>query len=143
MSNAAVKSPPSSPTSKNAAVEIQVEISTPPVDLEISAPDKGSTPLVRMRGDGVRMGGDGVRMRGDSEDVSSEAGSSSINRLRTINGKIVRMREKGDGSRAYMYPGGRKLIGFGVSWDPVDGEAILGVSNLAITVLTVVNLYFL
>ncbi|GKB01908.1 hypothetical protein Tco_0829952 [Tanacetum coccineum] len=47
-----------------------------------------------------------VRMRGGSEAVSSEAGSSS-NRLRTISGKKVIMRRKGDGSRAYMYLNGR------------------------------------
>ncbi|GKA29780.1 hypothetical protein Tco_0716025 [Tanacetum coccineum] len=46
-----------------------------------------------------------VRMRG-----GSEAGSSS-NRLRTISGKKVIMRRKGDGSRAYMYPNGRFPIG--------------------------------
>ncbi|GJV34167.1 hypothetical protein Tco_1394567 [Tanacetum coccineum] len=135
MSNEAVESTPSTPTS---------EISIPPVDLEMSAPVEISTPLVgfemsssdeistptsgvRMRGGGVRMRGVGVRMRGGSEDVSSEAGSSSSNRrLRTITRKIVRMRGKGDGSRAYMYLGGRKPIRFGVSWDPVDEEAMLG-----------------
>nr|GEY40923.1 ribonuclease H-like domain-containing protein [Tanacetum cinerariifolium] len=84
MSDAAVESPTSTPTGENVTVEIPVEISTPHVDLEMSAPDEGSTPLVRMRGDGVRIRGDGVRMRGGGED-----GSSNINRLRTINGKIV------------------------------------------------------
>ncbi|GJR42646.1 putative reverse transcriptase domain-containing protein [Tanacetum coccineum] len=38
------------------------------------------------------------------------------------------MRGKGDGSRSYMYPGGTKPIGFGVSWDLVDREPMLGVS---------------
>ncbi|GKC48722.1 hypothetical protein Tco_1071467 [Tanacetum coccineum] len=43
-----------------------------------------------------------------------------------VNGKIVRSRGIRDGSRASMYPGGIKPIRFGVSWDPVDGEAMLG-----------------
>ncbi|GKB01344.1 hypothetical protein Tco_0829388 [Tanacetum coccineum] len=38
----------------------------------------------------------------------------------------VRLRDKGYGSRACMYPGRIKPRGFGVSWDPVDGEAMLG-----------------
>lgn len=79
------------------------------------------------------MRGAGVRMRGGSIGIPScETASSepriSNRRLRTINGKVVRMRGRRDGSRAYMYPGGRKPLGFGVSWDPVDGEAMLGVS---------------
>ncbi|GJT97516.1 hypothetical protein Tco_1093034 [Tanacetum coccineum] len=36
------------------------------------------------------------------------------------------MRGKGDGSRASMYPSGIKPIGLGVSWDLVNGEAMLG-----------------
>nr|GFA12163.1 tetratricopeptide-like helical domain, DYW domain protein [Tanacetum cinerariifolium] len=91
MSNAPIESPPSTSTDENAAIEIPVEISTPFVDLEMSALDEGPTPPVRIRG-------------------------------------AVRMRRKEDGSRAYMYPGGKKPIGFGISWDPVDGEAMLGVS---------------
>ena len=61
------------------------------------------------------------------ETSSSEPGVSN-SRLRTINGKIVRWRGKGDGSKAHRYPGGIKPLGYGVSWDPVDGEAMLGVS---------------
>nr|GEX15933.1 protein ABHD11 isoform X1 [Tanacetum cinerariifolium] len=105
------------------------EISTPPVGFEMSSPDEIFTPTsgVRMRGGGVRMMGAGVRMRCGSEDVCSEVGSCNSNRrLRTINEKIVRNRGKGDGSRAYMYPGESKPIGFDVSWDTVDGEAMLG-----------------
>ncbi|GJT75721.1 hypothetical protein Tco_1042446 [Tanacetum coccineum] len=120
MSNESVELTQSTPTS---------EISTPLIGFEMSSPDEISTQTsgVRMRGDVVRMRGAGVRIRDSSEDVGSEVGSSSSNRrLKTINGKIVRMRWKGDGSRAYMYHGGRKPIGFGVSWDPVNGEAMLG-----------------
>ncbi|GJT89106.1 phospholipase-like protein [Tanacetum coccineum] len=63
---------------------------------------------------------------GSTQAVSNESGSSISNRLRTVNEKIVRSRGIGDGSRASMYPGRIKPIGFGVSWDPVDGEAMLG-----------------
>ncbi|GKD60234.1 hypothetical protein Tco_1297743 [Tanacetum coccineum] len=80
----------------------------------MSSPDETPTSGVWMKGVVVRMRGVGVRVRGGSEDVGSEVGSSSSNRrLKTINGKIVRMRGKGDGSRAYMYLGRRKPIGFG------------------------------
>ncbi|GJR29444.1 hypothetical protein Tco_1105676 [Tanacetum coccineum] len=133
MSNVAFESTPSTPTVNISTPPVDlemfalVEISTPPVELEMSSPDEIYTPTSAMR-----MRGAGVRMRGGSEDVSSEAGSSSSNkRLRTINGKIVRMRGKGDRSRAYMYPGGRKPIGFGVSWDPVNGEATYTCTILA------------
>ncbi|GJR03739.1 phospholipase-like protein [Tanacetum coccineum] len=49
---------------------------------------------------------------GSIQTVSNESGSSISNRLRTVNGKIVRSRGIGDGSRASMYPGGIKPIGF-------------------------------
>ncbi|GJZ29247.1 hypothetical protein Tco_0573894 [Tanacetum coccineum] len=42
MSNAAVESPPSTPTGENVVVDIPVEISTPPIDLEMSSLDEGS-----------------------------------------------------------------------------------------------------
>lgn len=113
------------------------QISTPPVGFEMSTPDKLPSPTrgvgvrIRGRGRGVLMRGAGVRMMGGSVGIpSSEAASSeqgvSNRRLRTINGKVVRMRGKGDGSKAHMYPGGIKPIGFGLSWDPVDGEPMLG-----------------
>ncbi|GKA17630.1 hypothetical protein Tco_0697467 [Tanacetum coccineum] len=56
MSNEAVESTPSTPTS---------EISTTPVGFEMSLPDEISTTTsgLRMRGGGVRMRGAGVRMR--------------------------------------------------------------------------------
>ncbi|GJW64231.1 hypothetical protein Tco_0116115 [Tanacetum coccineum] len=79
------------------------------IGLQVVAPDEISTPTKA------------VRMR-----VGTEAGSSSSNKLRTINEKIVRMRGKGDGSIAYMYPSRRVPIGFGVSWNPVDGKDMLG-----------------
>ena len=48
--------------------------------------------------------------------------------LTRVNGKLVRTRGRGDGSRARMYPQGIKPIGYGVSYDPIDGEPMLGVS---------------
>ncbi|GKA15872.1 hypothetical protein Tco_0695619 [Tanacetum coccineum] len=32
-----------------------------------------------------------------------------------------------DGSKSRMYPHGIRPIGFGVSWDPIDGQTMLGV----------------
>ena len=112
-----------------------VPLSTPSIGFEMT-PDQSSP----SRGVGVRISpnskalrGKGVRMMGGTvgipscETSSSEPGVSN-SRLRTINGKIVRWRGKGDGSKAHRYPGGIKPLGYGVSWDPVDGEAMLGVS---------------
>ncbi|PWA38207.1 hypothetical protein CTI12_AA583410 [Artemisia annua] len=39
---------------------------------------------------------------------------------------LVRTRGRGDGSRTRMYPQGIKPIGYGVSYDPIDGEPMLG-----------------
>ncbi|GJW26445.1 hypothetical protein Tco_0040256 [Tanacetum coccineum] len=47
--------------------------------------------------------------------------------FKTINGKTVRSRGRGDGSKSSAYPHGIRPIGFGVSWDPIDGEPMLGV----------------
>ncbi|GJZ94394.1 hypothetical protein Tco_0666597 [Tanacetum coccineum] len=47
--------------------------------------------------------------------------------FKIINGKIVRSRGRGDGSKSSAYPHGIKPIGFGVSWDPINGEPMLGV----------------
>ncbi|GJS39891.1 hypothetical protein Tco_0564934 [Tanacetum coccineum] len=47
--------------------------------------------------------------------------------FKTINGKTVRSRGRGDGSKSSAYPHGIRPIGFGVSWDPIDGELMLGV----------------
>ncbi|GJW45561.1 hypothetical protein Tco_0077207 [Tanacetum coccineum] len=131
-------STPSTPTGGST-----IEMSTQTVWFKISA-----TGGVRMRGSGVRMRGGhltlkgvgvrmkvgGVMIRGLSNHLestpigstTSEAGSSG---LKTINGKLVRNRGKKDGSRAYMYPGGIKPIGFGVSWDPLDEETITNMAT--------------
>ncbi|GKA61982.1 hypothetical protein Tco_0761501 [Tanacetum coccineum] len=90
---------------------------TPPPGFEMSIPDTVSS-VVRSNG--------GVRIRG--EDVDS--GSNNINKLRTINGKVVTSRERRDGSKSRMYPGGIRPIGFGVSWDPIDGQTMLGVKGI-------------
>ncbi|GJZ40167.1 hypothetical protein Tco_0586730 [Tanacetum coccineum] len=49
--------------------------------------------------------------------------------LSRINGKVIRQRRRGDGSRSMMYPDGIRPIGYGVSWDPIDEEAMLGLHN--------------
>ena len=75
------------------------------------------------------MRGGGVSLRG--KEIASEAHYVSFvdkSQLRCVNGKVVRSRGRGDGSKARMYLGGIKPIGFGVSWDPTDGEPMLGVS---------------
>nr|GEU88014.1 harbinger transposase-derived protein [Tanacetum cinerariifolium] len=88
------------------------------------------TSALRIRRGGASVRGNTVRKTCGSESVTNESSSNISNRLRSINRKVVRMRGKGDGSRACMYPGGRKHVGFGVSWDPVDGEAMLGPGQL-------------
>ncbi|GJV58950.1 hypothetical protein Tco_1465050 [Tanacetum coccineum] len=40
--------------------------------------------------------------------------------------KFFITRGRGDGSRSRMYPNGIRPIGYGVSWDPVDEETMLG-----------------
>ncbi|GKE09280.1 hypothetical protein Tco_1412831 [Tanacetum coccineum] len=71
----------------------------PPPGFEMSTPDTASN---------------AVRSTGDS-------GSSSMNKLRTVNGKVVSSKRRRDGSKSRMYPNGIRPIGFGVSWDPIDG----------------------
>ncbi|GJX42662.1 phospholipase-like protein [Tanacetum coccineum] len=72
---------------------------------------------LRIRRGGSSVRGNTVRKTYGSESVTNESSSNISNRLRSINGKVVRMKGKGDGLRACMYPGGRKPIGFGVSWN--------------------------
>ncbi|GJT01656.1 hypothetical protein Tco_0822825 [Tanacetum coccineum] len=76
---------------------------------------------VRTRGGGVRTRGGGVRTRGGgslgkqrSTNKDDHSGSSSSNKLRSINGKVVRQRGRGDGSKSRMYLGGIRTIGFGL-----------------------------
>ncbi|GJY67785.1 MAK10-like protein [Tanacetum coccineum] len=87
--------------------KVTVTPSTPPPGFEMSTPDTASS---------------SVRTSGDS-------GSSSMNKLRTVNGKVVSSRGRGDGSKSRMYPFGIRPIGFGVSWVPNDGQTMLGMQN--------------
>nr|GEV65241.1 hypothetical protein [Tanacetum cinerariifolium] len=89
------------------------------------------TSALRVRRGGAPVRGNTLRKTCGSKSITNESSSNISNKLRTINGKVFRMRVKGDGSRACMYPGGRKPIDFGVLWDSVDGEAMLGVSKMA------------
>ncbi|GKF58881.1 hypothetical protein Tco_0175667, partial [Tanacetum coccineum] len=97
--------------------------SSPSVGFEMSA-SQG----VRMTRSGIRIrGGVYIRGRGDgSNEVRSATNEAVRTGLRTVNGKVVRTRGRGDGSRSKMYPNGIRPIGYGVSWDPVDGETMLG-----------------
>ncbi|GJX34570.1 multidrug resistance-associated protein 5 [Tanacetum coccineum] len=70
-----------------------------------SAPSSSSVGFEMSASQGVRMTGSG---------------------LRTVNGKVVRTRGRGDGSRSRMYPNGIRPIGYGISWDPVNGKTMLG-----------------
>jgi hypothetical protein len=91
---------------------------------------RGGSAGVRTRGgvmirDGVRIRGRFAKPRGGSASVGEESAMGRV--FKSINGKAVRSRGRSYGSRASMYPGGIKPICFGVSWDPIDGEAMLGV----------------
>ncbi|GJZ58473.1 multidrug resistance-associated protein 5 [Tanacetum coccineum] len=102
--------------------------STPPPGFEMSTPDTASS-AVRTSGGAIKLR-EGVWIRSPEKERSSYAdtGSSSINKLRTVNGKVVSSRGRGDGSKSIMYPFGIRPIGFGVSWDPIDGQTMLGVN---------------
>ncbi|GJW07968.1 hypothetical protein Tco_1570391 [Tanacetum coccineum] len=88
---------------------------------------------VRMTRSGIRIRG-GVYIRGGSQfrnspampETRSATNEAKRTGLRTVNGKVVRSKGKGDGSRSRMYPNGIRPIGYGVSWDSVDGETMLG-----------------
>ncbi|GJS11961.1 hypothetical protein Tco_0368757 [Tanacetum coccineum] len=92
-----------------------------------STPDSASI-VVSSRGVAMQRLRPGVFIRSPEKVGSSYAdtGSSSMNGLRTVNGKVVSSRGRGDGSKSRMYPHGIRPIGFGVSWDPIDGQTMLG-----------------
>ncbi|GKC84644.1 hypothetical protein Tco_1140361, partial [Tanacetum coccineum] len=100
--------------------------STPPPVFEMSTPDTASS-AVRISGCAIKLR-EGVWIRSPEKERSSyeDTRSSSINKLRTVNGKVVSSRGRGDGSKSRMYPFGIRPIGFGVSWDPIDGQTMLG-----------------
>nr|GEU64889.1 hypothetical protein [Tanacetum cinerariifolium] len=95
---------------KKSAIKVSTP-SSPTVGFEVSI--SGG---VGMRGAGVRMTTNGVRIRGGAY-------------IR------VRCRARGDGSRSRMYLDGIRPIGYDVSWDPIDGETILG-NNMGLPRLT-------
>ncbi|GKB72324.1 hypothetical protein Tco_0933736, partial [Tanacetum coccineum] len=99
--------------------------STPPPGFEMSILDTASS-AVRTSGGAIKLR-EAVWIRSPEKERSSYAdtGSSSINKLRTVNGKVVSSRGRGDGSKSRMYPFGISPIGFGVSWDPIDGQTML------------------
>ncbi|GKC84701.1 transposase, MuDR, plant, partial [Tanacetum coccineum] len=102
---------------------------TPPPGFEMSTPDTAIS-VVRSSGGAIKLR-EGVWIRSPKKEWSSyvDFGSSSMNKLRTINGKVVSSSGKGDGSKSRMYPGDIRPIGFGVSWDPIDGQTMLGMQN--------------
>ncbi|GJW35290.1 transposase, MuDR, plant [Tanacetum coccineum] len=92
-----------------------------------STPDSASI-VVSSRGVAMQRLRPGVFIRSPKKVGSSYAdtGSSSMNGLRTVNGKVVSSRGRGDGSKSRMYPHGIRPIGFGVSWDLIDGQTMFG-----------------
>ncbi|GKG22234.1 hypothetical protein Tco_0387537, partial [Tanacetum coccineum] len=94
---------------------------TLPPGFKMSTPDTASS-VVRISGGVIKLR-EGVWIRSPKKERSSNAdseSSSSMNKLRTVNGKVVSSRVRGDGSKSRMYPCGIRPIGFGVSWDPID-----------------------
>ncbi|GJV57934.1 hypothetical protein Tco_1458939 [Tanacetum coccineum] len=102
--------------------------STPPPGFEMSTSNTASSAM-RTNGGAIKLR-EGVWIRSHKKERSSYAdtGSSSINKLRTVNGKVVSSRGRGDGSKSRMYPFGIRPIGFGMPWDPIDGQTMLGSS---------------
>ncbi|GJS19594.1 tetratricopeptide-like helical domain, DYW domain protein [Tanacetum coccineum] len=96
--------------------------SSPSIGFEMS-----TSQGVRMTGSGIRIRGVYIRGRGDRSNEARSATNEAVRTgLRTVNGKVVRTKGRGDGLRSRMYHNGIRPIGYGVSWDPVDGETMLG-----------------
>ncbi|GKC58426.1 hypothetical protein Tco_1086024 [Tanacetum coccineum] len=83
---------------------------TPPPGFEMSTPDTTSSAT---SGGAIKLR-EGVWIRSPEKERSSNAdsGSSSMNKLRIMNGKVVSSRGRRDGSKSRMYPGGIRPIGF-------------------------------
>ncbi|GJT13992.1 hypothetical protein Tco_0861034 [Tanacetum coccineum] len=83
---------------------------TPHPGFEMSTPDTASSAT---SGGAIKLR-EGVWIRSPEKERSSNAdsGSSSMNKLRTVNGKVVSSRGRRDGSKSRMYPGGIRPIGF-------------------------------
>nr|GEZ73753.1 hypothetical protein [Tanacetum cinerariifolium] len=76
------------------------------------------------RGGSTFTGGGKTPTRGAKTAASFAPSSPSVGfkmSASQVNGKVVRTRGRGDGSRSRMYPNGIIPIGHGVSWDLVDG----------------------
>nr|GFD57353.1 hypothetical protein [Tanacetum cinerariifolium] len=69
-------------------------------------------------GGGVSHRGGGIPRKQRSINEDDQSGSS-MNKLRTINGMVVRSRGRRDGSKSRMCLGGIRPIRFGVSCNPV------------------------
>ncbi|PWA49794.1 tetratricopeptide-like helical domain, DYW domain protein [Artemisia annua] len=91
----------------------------PSTPLHLILPTQMSTPP-------LGQGGRFVHAGRFSEPGNSREGDG----LTRVNGKLVRTRGRGDGSRARMYPQEIKPIGYGVSYDPIDGEPMLGMQDV-------------
>ncbi|GKE14695.1 tetratricopeptide-like helical domain, DYW domain protein [Tanacetum coccineum] len=106
---------------------------TLPHGFKMSTPDTASS-VVRISGGVIKLR-EGVWIRSPKKERSSNAdseSSSSMNKLRTMNGKVVSSRGIWVGSKSRMYPGGIRPIGFGVFWDLINGKTMLG-SEIALT----------
>nr|GEW79014.1 hypothetical protein [Tanacetum cinerariifolium] len=95
---------------------VSLRPSSPSVGFEMSTPTSPS-PAMRLN--------DGVYIRGNRP-IKAASTKSRGRGLMTVNEKVVKSRGKGDGSKSKMYPDGIRPIGYGISWDPVDGETMLG-----------------
>ncbi|GKC05731.1 hypothetical protein Tco_0997341, partial [Tanacetum coccineum] len=67
----------------------------------------------------------GYASAGGSQGSASGIQGSQV--FKRVNGKAVRQIRRGDGSKSSAYPHGIRPIGYGVSWDPIDGETMVGV----------------
>ncbi|GJZ15831.1 hypothetical protein Tco_0551508 [Tanacetum coccineum] len=81
--------------------------------------------------DGSQFIRGGKTVRVDGEGPASGGGrgrgwSTPAQVFKIVNGKAVRQRGRGDGSKSSAYPHGIRPIGYGVSWDLVDGERMAG-----------------
>ncbi|GKF59579.1 hypothetical protein Tco_0176365 [Tanacetum coccineum] len=95
----------------------------------MSTPNTTSS-AVKTSGGAIKLR-EGGWIRSPEKERSSYADnrSSSMNKLRTVNGNVVSSRGRGDGSKSRMHPFGIRPIGFGMSWDPIDGQTMLGMHN--------------
>ncbi|GKG24587.1 hypothetical protein Tco_0395215, partial [Tanacetum coccineum] len=91
----------------------------PPPGFEMSTPNTASSVIRTSRGAIKLKEGGWIRSPKKERSGYADSGSSRINKLRTVNGKVLSYRGRGDGSKSRMYPFGIRPIGFGVSWDPI------------------------